>query len=167
MDKDEGNMQKNISKAKLLRPGEKTFTVVLLTLGVVLFACALRLWFESDEPRIASAAALPLLITCVWVLLAFIILIENIGKEAESKKNLAAAAFDIFPVNVIKVIAVVVMYCLLLFFGVGFYILTPLFLWGTMCMLGKGGYIKNLLWSAACMAFVYVVFTLMLNVVMP
>lgn len=61
----------------VLEAGEKAFTIVLLAMGLLAFGLALGLWLRMDEPRIASAGALPLFVTGLWVVLAFLSVIEN------------------------------------------------------------------------------------------
>lgn len=70
-------------------------------------------------------------------------------------------------VNVLVAIAAIIGYCALLKLGISFYIVTPVFLWGLMTFYSKGNYLKNLIWTAICMAFVYLVFRLLFNVMMP
>jgi hypothetical protein len=46
-------------------------------------------------------------------------------------------------------------------------IATPIFLWCTMSFLSRGKFVKNLLWTALCMLFIYLVFRVLFSVVLP
>jgi len=153
-----------------LQPGEKVFTIILCVIGALAFWQAAELWMKMSEPRIASAAALPLFVSGVWTLLSLSIVLENIKKTTpltgQTKKGKLALAY-IFPRVVVIMIAAVLAYCLSLLVGISFYIVTPIFLWGTMTYLSKGNYVKNILWTAICMAFIFVVFRLVFSVILP
>ena len=153
-----------------LQAGEKVFTIILCIIGALAFWQAAELWMKMSEPRIASAAALPLFVSGVWTLLSLTIVLENIKKTTpltgKTQKGKLAVAY-IFPRVVVIMIAAVLAYCIALLLGVSFYIVTPIFLWGTMTYLSKGNYVKNILWTAICMAFIYVVFRLVFSVVLP
>ena len=58
-------------------------------------------------------------------------------------------------------------YCIALNLKVGFYIATPVFLWVSMCYLMRKDYVKNILWTALCMAFILVVFRFIFSVMLP
>jgi archaellum biogenesis protein FlaJ (TadC family) len=157
----------------VLAPGEKVFSVVLLILGLVAFGLALELWTRMSEPRIASAAALPLFATAVWVILALITMLQDFkltsplsavsDRMEKIKQGLAYA----FPVDVLVMLALVLVYCVLLFVGLSFYIATPLFLYAGMCYLMKKDYVKNILWTALVMVFIVLVFRMLFGVVFP
>jgi hypothetical protein len=167
---DSGTPQK---EKPVLAPGEKVFSVVLFVLGLVALGMALELWMRMSEPRIASAGALPLFVSGVWVVLAFLTVLENFkltsplsalkDKKEKIKQGLAYA----LPIDVLVILAAVLVYCILLFVGVSFYIATPLFLYGSMCYLMKKDYLKNILWTALVMAFIVLVFRMLFGVVFP
>lgn len=150
-----------------LRAGEKAFTVGLFLAGVFFFWQALRLWLRMPPPRIASAAALPLLASGLWAALALLRVIESLRKEAPPQKGepfpqkLRAGMRYAFPRETFVMICAIVAYCALLLCGAGFYVVTPVFLYGSMCYLSRGGYVKNLLWTAIVMAFIVGVFQLL------
>ena len=58
------------SNSTPLGAGEKVFAVVILILGIAAFGLALNLWMQMKEPRIASAAAMPLFVSGLWVVMA-------------------------------------------------------------------------------------------------
>ena len=73
----------------------------------------------------------------------------------------------VFQRDVLVELILILAYCFALNFGLGFYIATPLFLWISMCYLLRRDYVKNLLWTALCMAFIIVVFRFIFSVVLP
>lgn len=153
------------------RAGEKGFALILLLLGAAAFAMALALWRRMSAPRAASAAALPLFVSGLWVILALVTVIENARRSAPPSggggDRLREALRRALPRNVAVMLGAVVLYCALLVLRVNFYIATPLFLYGAMCFLTRGSYAKNLLWTAVVMAFIVLVFRLLFGVVFP
>lgn len=156
-----------------LQSGEKVFHVVLFAVGLLAFILALQLWFQMSEPRISSAAALPLFVSGAWTLMALIGIIENFKMTTpltyikDASQRLHTALKYAFPKEVLVLLIAILVYCILLFFKVSFYISTPLFFYGGMCYLMRGNYIKNILWTAVVMAFIIVVFRLVFGVVFP
>ena len=67
-----------IIKEHPLEAGEKVFAIVLLVLGLIAFALAMELWGRMKEPKIASAAAVPVFVSGLWSLMALLTVIENI-----------------------------------------------------------------------------------------
>lgn len=157
----------------VLEPGEKVFAVVLLVLGMAAFLLALELWFRMSEPRIASAAAMPLFVSGLWCVMALLTVIENfksasrISSMTDRQKKLLAGLGYAIPREVAVIILAIMAYCILLLTGVSFYITTTLFLYGSMCYLTRKDYLKNILWTAIVMAFIIIVFRLLFSVVFP
>ncbi|MDT3843223.1 MAG: tripartite tricarboxylate transporter TctB family protein [Bacillota bacterium] len=156
-----------------LEAGEKVFAIVLLITGLTAFAMALELWGRMKEPKIASAAAVPVFVSGLWSLMALLTVIENVKQSTplSAKKNPAekirAAIGYALPANVLVVIGMILVYCGLLVQGISFYIATPLFLYGSMCYLTRKDYVKNILWTAIVMAFIILVFRMLFSVVFP
>ena len=155
------------------RPGELVFTAVLFLAGTFFFFHACKLFLRMEAPRVYSAAALPLLTSGTWMVLALLVPLENLRKrkhrrksEPFGKKARAGVAYA-FPKEVVAVLLAIVIYCTLLLARVSFYIVTPLFLYGGMCILMRGGYVKNILYTAIIMAFVVLVFRMVFGVVFP
>lgn|GEM_PF-388086 len=157
-----------------LQPGEKVFTVALFLVGVFFLIQSLMLWGRVEAPKISSAAALPLFCSGLWTILTFVIMIENLKKTialsslkgdamAALKKGLAYA----FPRPALVMLLAIVAYCVSLLLNASFYIVTPLFLWGSMCYLMRKDYVKNILWTALCMAFIFLVFRMLFGVILP
>lgn len=162
-----------IVKDHPLEAGEKVFAVILLVLGLAAFALSLELWGRMKEPKIASAAAVPLFVSGLWSLMALLTVIENFrlttplsGMKNSFEKIKKGFAYAM-PLNVLVVVGMILVYCVLLLVGVSFYVSTPLFLYGTMCFLTRKDYVKNILWTAIVMVFIVVVFRLLFSVVFP
>lgn len=149
--------------------GEAAFAAVLLLLGAAAFAAALKLWLRMPPPRAASAGAVPLFASGVWVLAA---LLNTVGiarrraRGGDARTRFSSLRFAL-PDGVLLMLGMIAAYCALLYAGAGFYAATPLFLYAAMCALTKGNYIKNLIWTAAVMAAVTLIFRLLLGVVFP
>ena len=72
-----------------------------------------------------------------------------------------------FPMDVLVIFILIILYCVALYVGLGFNFATPVFLWCGMSYLMRKNYIKNLLWTALCMAFILLVFSVLFSVVLP
>jgi hypothetical protein len=162
-----------IVKKHPLEAGEKVFAVILLVTGIIALVMSLELWGRMKEPRISSAAAVPLFVSGLWTLMALLTVIENFklttplsGQPAGMEKIRKAFAY-VLPPTVLVMIGMILFYCVLLYFKVSFYVATPLFLYGAMCFLTKKDYVKNILWTAIVMAFIVLVFRLLFSVVFP
>ncbi len=157
----------------VLQPGERVFAVVLLALGLVALFLSLKLWFKMPQPRVSSAAALPLMASGIWVILALITMLQDFkllsplsGLSTTAEKIKKGLQFA-FPMDTLVILGGILIYCLLLSLGVSFYIATPLFLYGSMCYLMRGNFVKNILWTAIVMAFIILVFRMLFSVVFP
>lgn len=177
------NMKDNPSNAQaknnqrenkpVLEAGEKVFSLVLLIVGLIALGLSLELWSRMSEPKIASAAALPLFVSILWVLMALLTVLENIKLKTPLSgiKNLGEKAWKglqyAFPMDVLIMLVAIVVYCVALVLGINFYISTGLFLYGTMCYLLRKDFLKNILWTALVMAFIVLVFRMLFGVVFP
>lgn len=157
----------------VLAAGEKAFAVIVLLAGLGAFGLALELWTRMSEPKIASAAALPLFVSGLWVILALLTVIENFRLDtpltgvSDWREKLRAGLRCAVPKETAVMLLAILAYCALLLAGVSFYIATPLFLYGSMCCLTRRNFLKNILWTAAVMAFIVVVFRLLFGVIFP
>lgn len=159
------------AKTEELQKGEKGFTFVLLLMSCFFLWQSILLY--QKNPGVSSCAALPLgasgLLTALvlWnVLLNFKKKTPLSGIKSIAQSVRGAFAY-ILSKDVVVMIGIVVLYSFALLVGLGFYIATPLFLWGSMCYLLRKDYLKNLLWMAICMLFIFLVFTVAFNVVLP
>ena len=154
-------------------PGEAVFTSVLCLAGALCLTRAVKLWNALPEPRVASAAALPLGASALWTLLSLISLLEVIQKQkaAAEKKPLAERTGEAlryaFPKTVFVISAVFIAYGVSLLFGLSFYTVTPLFLFLSMSYLNRGKPVQNVIRTAVCMAVIVLVFRLLFSIVLP
>lgn len=143
------------------------FALALLLLGAAALGMSLELWQSMSEPRASSAAALPLFVSALWTLAALYNLIRTprgaSGEVSGQQRFIGALRFALPPRTALTLLAVAA-YCALLLLGVSFYISTPLFLYGTMCLLCRGDYLKNLLRTAAVTLFIVLVFRVLFGV---
>ena len=175
----EGKMNKDNTEseqktAPVLKAGEKLFTYLLFLAGVFFFCHSLRLWLTMEPPRSASAAALPLGMSILWTILSLTLLAENHfkktppgGIKSRRGKKIKDGIRYAFPKEVLVMSGAVVIYCVLMLMGLGFYIATPLFLFGTMSYLTGKLSLWNVLWTAVIMVFTVLVFRILFGVVFP
>ena len=150
--------------------GEKGFAVFLLLIGLFFTYQSVLLW--QRYPGISACAAVPLFVSVLIVIFAVAILIIDRNKDSvnhgKSVGEIVKATFTyIFPRDVLVIMGLVLLYCIGLYLGFGFYVCTPIFLWVGMSYLLHKDYVKNLLWTALCMAFILVIFTYLFSVVLP
>ena len=157
-------------KQKPFAPGEKGFAFGLLLFGAFFFWQSLKLY--QAKPGIEGPGAMPLFISALIIIFSLCIIIsdwkapsENHGLSfgEQAKKTLGF----IFQKDVLVQMILILAYCVALNLKVGFYIATPVFLWISMCYLMRKDYVKNLLWTALCMAFIIVVFRFIFSVMLP
>jgi hypothetical protein len=154
-----------------LRSGEKGFTILLLILCAFFLYQSVLLY--RHNPGSDSCASLPLGVSILLTVLSLWNVLLNIKKKtplngvtAITKKVWGALVY-IFPIDIFVMTSFIVLYCVMLRMGIGFYISTPLFLWGSMCYMVRKDYLKNLIWTALCMLFILLVFSELFNVVLP
>lgn len=150
--------------------GEKGFAVVLLLLGLF-FTWQSYLMFRED-PVASSYGAVPLFCSGLITVLALCIIIIDRKKRSPSsgkplKEVLSLAVRHVAKRDILVMLGLILLYCLALYLNAGFMIATPIFLWVSMTWLGRGNYLKNLLWTAICMVFIYLVFKVLFAVVLP
>ncbi|MBR0204999.1 MAG: tripartite tricarboxylate transporter TctB family protein [Synergistaceae bacterium] len=165
-----------VVKEHSLEAGEKVFSVILLLVGCVALYLSINLWFSISirrGPRIASAAAVPVFVSALWVLMSLWTVIENFrlttplsNVKGLSNKFIKAVQYAM-PLNVLIMLVLIVAYCVALLEGVSFYIATPAFLYISMCYLMRRDFLKNIIWTAIVMAFIVLVFRVLFSVVFP
>lgn len=165
-----------VVKEHSLEAGEKVFSFILLIVGVIALKLSVDLWFSISlrrGPRIASAAAVPVFVSALWVLMSLWTVIENfklttpLSKVKGTGEKIIKALAYALPLNVIIMLALIIAYCVALVEGVSFYIATPAFLYISMCYLTRKDYVKNILWTGIVMAFIVLVFRMLFSVVFP
>lgn len=165
-----------VVKEHSLEAGEKVFSVILLLVGCVALYLSINLWFSISlrrGPRIASAAAVPVFVSALWVLMSLWTVIENfrLTTPLSNVKGLGSkfikAVQYAMPLNVLIMLVLIIAYCVALLEGVSFYIATPAFLYISMCYLTRKDFLKNIIWTAIVMAFIVLVFRVLFSVVFP
>ena len=165
-----------VVKEHSLEAGEKVFSFILLIVGVIALKLSVDLWFSISlrrGPRIASAAAVPVFVSALWVLMSLWTVIENFKLTTPLSKvkglftKIKMAVAYALPLNVVIMLALIVAYCVALVEGVSFYIATPAFLYISMCYLMRKDFVKNILWTGIVMAFIVLVFRVLFSVVFP
>lgn len=150
--------------------GEKGFAVVLLLIG--LFFTWQSVLLYRDAPGASSYGAVPLFCSCLIDLFSIILLITDRKKPSASTglsplAAIKAAVKHLFSLDILVMSGLVLLYCVCLYLGLGFMVATPVFLWASMTFLSRGSYVKNLLWTALCMLFIYLIFRVLFSVVLP
>lgn len=153
-----------------LKAGEKGFTLILLLAGLFFTWQSVLLYRQA--PEASSYGAVPLFCSALIVVFALAILLEDWKKKTPISgqsigRAIKAAFTDILPKDVLVMIALGALYCVAMYLNLGFMVATPVFLWCSMIYLSRGNYLKNLLWTALCMIFIYLVFRVLFSVVLP
>ena len=152
------------------QPGEKGFAFFLLILGAYFFYESMKLYQAS--PGASSYGAVPCFVSALIVLFSLAIIVSDWKKPSlnhglalgeKIKKTLSY----MLPNDVLVIAVLIVIYCVALYLDLGFYFVTPVFLWVGMSYLMRKDYIKNILWTAVCMVFIWAVFTTLFSVVLP
>ena len=151
-------------------PGEKGFAVFLMLFGGFFLWRSILLYLA--HPGLGDCAALPLFLSALIILFSVCILVVDRKKESETSGKSAGetaqfTARYLFPKEVLAVILLIVVYCASLYFGLGFYIATPAFLYVGMCYLMRKNYLMNILWTALCTGFIAVIFSFVFQVMLP
>ena len=157
-------------QAPEFQPGEKGFAVFLLLVG--LFFTWQSVLLYQKAPGASGSGAVPLFCSVVIDLLAIAILITDRKKQSVSSGQPFSAAVKnavayLANRDVVVMILLILAYCAALYLDVGFMIATPVFLWVGMSYLSRKNYLKNVLWTALCMLFIYLVFRVLFSVVLP
>ncbi len=167
------------------RPGEKGVAFFWLIFGAFFFYLSLNIYRE--HPGLSGPGALPLGVTGLIIVCALACIVIDYGKASETKgiplAQIIKKTFGImFPANVIFTMVMMLAYCVCLNMGLGFYPTTALFLWMCMMFFMRGKYMTtgkcdkkalgqtitwNLLWTAVCLLFIFIVFSKLFSVVLP
>ena len=146
--------------------GQKAFNLTLFLLGAFACCLSLKLWFSADAPRLASAAALPLATSLLWMLLAISSAVAK-GGRGFCTADIKQALYYLFPKPIPVIIVAVTAYCAALLLNASFYIATPFFLLATICYLTRRSILKNILWTVFCMGFIILFFNVLFNINLP
>jgi hypothetical protein len=151
-------------------PGEKGFAVFLFLFGGF-FAYQSYLMYQK-APGAASYAAVPLFVSLLIMVFSLLIFIfdfkaESENHEASALEKIKKALAYMFQKDVLVMMILILAYSFALRYNLGFYIATPVFLWLSISYLMRKNYVKNILWTALSLLFIYVVFTFAFSVVLP
>ncbi len=152
------------------KPGEKVFPILLLMLGI--YATKESWGMYKRSPELSGYGTVPLFCGAMITLLSVIIIITNMFHESEIsemplKDKALAVVKHLFSLDVLVMLAMIIVYCIMLYNGVPFIISSPIFLWVAMTYLERGNFVKNILFTAIVMAFVILVFKVGFHVVLP
>ena len=153
------------------KSGERGFSIILLIVGVLALIESIRMFMK--EPTSSSFGALPLFLSSVMVIFMLkIILFEDRKSEPENKTSSFKELFNstinyIFPKDIVVMFFLLILYCVLLAFGLGFEISSTIFLIIAMTYLMRGQVFKNVIYTGLSMAFILVVFKTIFQVILP
>lgn len=161
---------KNTDKSKPNKyiTGEFVFTLVLFATALVCFFMSFNLWNEMDAPKLASAAAVPFIVSIIWAVLSLYLIIRFIikGERDETEK--------VFSTRLLITLGAVILYCLAIYLGINFYLVSGLFLFGLISYLGNSHiseskstliyYAKNILISGVTMLAIFLLFEILFGI---
>lgn len=152
------------------QPGEKGFAVFLLLIG--LFFTWQSILLYQQVPGASGSGAVPLFCSVVIDLFAIAILITDRKRlSINSGKSFGEVARNTLAYlagrDVVVTALLVLLYCVAMALGAPFMVVTSIFLWVGMSYLSRGNYGKNIIWTALCMLFIYLVFRVLFSVVLP
>ncbi len=159
-----------ISMEKKTKPGEKGFTLILFVIGALFTKGSLDMY--RADPTLEGYGTVPLFCGLMIMVLSAFILLGSLRTKSEISgqpvgEQASAVKKHLFNGDVIVMLLIILAYCGLLAFNVPFIISSPLFLWGSMTYLCRGGWLKNIIYTALVMIFVILVFSVGFNVVLP
>jgi hypothetical protein len=159
-----------VEQTEKLQPGEKGFAVFLFIFGSFFAYQAYLMYLKKPGP--SSYAAVPLFVSILIMIFSALIFITSINKQTVNHnkpiiEKIKATFSYIFQRDVLGMIILIFLYSIALRYKLGFYIVTPIFLWVAMSFLMAKNYLKNILWTLISILFIYVVFTFSFSVVLP
>ncbi|WMJ76689.1 MULTISPECIES: tripartite tricarboxylate transporter TctB family protein [unclassified Sedimentibacter] len=154
-----------------IKPGETVFLFMLLGIGTGAFIESINMYMNDPAP--SSYGALPLFLSSIIVLFMIkIIFFESNKTVSESenfvlKEKFKLAVEYIFTKDILLMLLMLIGYCLLLVLGVGFELVTPIFLFTSMSYLMNGKYLQSLIFTVVVMAFILIIFNTIFQVILP
>lgn len=151
-------------------PGEKGFSVFLFFIGVFFAYQSYLMYLKS--PGASSYAAVPLFVSILIMIFSGLIFVFDFKMKSEnsnaalSQKIIRSFSY-MFPKDVLVMMILILLYCVALLFRLGFYSITPVFLWMSMCYLMQRHYAKNVIWTGLSLLFIFAVFSFAFKVVLP
>lgn len=159
------------SKNEKIKPGEMGFSVIILCVGIGALIESVKMFLKDPVP--SSYGSLPLFLSAVIVVFMLkVILIEDrkTGSENDNlsfKEKAKAVVNHAFTKDILIVFFMLVCYCIMLLFNLGFNISTTIFLFVSMCYLMGGKYVKNIIFTLIIMAFILILFKTIFQVILP
>jgi quinol-cytochrome oxidoreductase complex cytochrome b subunit len=153
------------------KPSEKGFSAILLIIGILALIESVKMF--KKEPTSSSFGALPLFLSSIVVIFMLKILIFENKKSDQVKKlyNLKdlvdSVVRYILHKDIVMVFLLLIVYCFMLVFGLGFEFSSTIFLITSMTYLMKGQIIKNAIYTGLAMAFILIVFKTIFQVILP
>lgn len=158
-----------MNKEEPLKPGEKGFTIFLLTFGVFALYNSLNLFLK--DPRIISYGTFPLILSVLLIVFNSYVLLnckkKKIDiKDGQSKKTLNVLEY-LLPLKVLRLLAFMILYCIALFIGIGFELSTSVFLLISIHFFCKTSLKKKLIYTAITMGSILIVFKYVFKILLP
>jgi hypothetical protein len=160
----------DIRKNQKFQPGEKGFAVFLFLFGSF-FTYQSYLMYQK-APGASSYAAVPLFVSLLIVIFSAMIFIfdyhaESVNHGHPTGEKIKKSLSYIFQIDVLVIMGLILLYSISLKYDLGFYVVTPIFLWLSMSYLMRKHLLKNVLWTALSLLFIFVVFSFAFRVVLP
>ncbi|WP_408102551.1 tripartite tricarboxylate transporter TctB family protein [Stutzerimonas sp. VN223-3] len=158
--------EQDMKEPKIRLVGELVFGVGLLVLSLVIGCLAYGI---SGFSSINSAGAFPLGISFIMVASALWCLVEALAKKPAAVHGLAALrqfCREHFPIRIVVFVALTIAY-LIAMDWVSFYVSTFVFTSACIFYLRRGGLLLSIGVSAAMLAIIYLMFTLVFSVYLP
>lgn len=160
----------NIKTDIKFQPGEKGFPVFLFLFGCF-FTYQSFLMYQK-APGASSYAAVPLFVSVLIVAFSALIFIfdfhaKSVNHDRPLGEKIKKSMAYIFQKDVLVMMGLILLYSIALRFNIGFYIVTPIFLWLSMSYLMRKNLLRNVLWTALSLLFIFVVFSFAFRVVLP
>jgi len=148
------------------KPGEQGFALILLVASLLVLVESIRMFQVS--PKLSSYGGLPLILSILMTLfMGKVILFENRRMEKPETTSPLDGIRYVFSKDVAVFTGLILLYCIALYFRLGFLVCTPIFLFVSMQFFIPRGIKNNIIYSAVLTAAVYVVFTLIFRVQLP
>ena len=152
------------------QPGEKGFAVFLFLFGCFFLYQSFLMYQKA--PGASSYAAVPLFVSLLIVIFSALIFIfdfhaESVNHGLTIREKLRKSLKYILPKDILVMIGLILLYSIALKYNIGFYVVTPLFLWLSMSYLMRKNLIKNVLWTLLSLLFIFIVFSFAFRVVLP
>jgi len=160
----------DIETGERLKPGERGFSIFLAIFGLFALYESIKL-FQKD-PRWISFGAFPLILSILLIVFSVHVFWSDRKKKTETDeasvdKKILKTLDYLFPKTVTILLILMILYCLALYFELGFELSSTVFLLVALCFFRKNQYIKNVLYTVLTMAFILLIFKLGFRILLP